>query len=377
MKKQKSRRNKSERRGTSSAVLLSIAIHAGLFLLAGMLVVFTVQKTKEPEFEAPQPVERRKMDLRKPKPRIKKSQPKMPNRIVSQRMDAKINVQLPDMGGDFGNMDGDFDIMDMDLGLDTISTLGTKTSIGNDLVGNYWDCKYTRDGLWAPPDNDEWRADFYKFFHNDWNPKYFDRYFKSPDKLYATFLLLPPSISAMAPAAFGIADDMCSGGFWFIHYKGQISSKDGITFRFWVSVDDTLAIRINRKVVVAASFFNRNNSSYNRASMMFGNTWLSTDPQSLIYEYGLSRAIVGDWITLEPGELYDMEVVAADNDFDTASFVVMVEEEGVEYEQAWHRGPLLPLFRTAELTHEQLDQIFRLMPAQEVNPTNGPLFRDF
>jgi len=40
-------------KGMPSAVVLSILIHAALFLLAGLLVVFTVQKVKEPEFEAP------------------------------------------------------------------------------------------------------------------------------------------------------------------------------------------------------------------------------------------------------------------------------------------------------------------------------------
>jgi len=34
-------------KGMPSAVLLSITIHAGLFLLAGMLVVFTVVKKEE------------------------------------------------------------------------------------------------------------------------------------------------------------------------------------------------------------------------------------------------------------------------------------------------------------------------------------------
>jgi len=42
-------------KGMSSAVVLSILIHAALFLLAGMLVVFTVVKDKEVEFEGRAP----------------------------------------------------------------------------------------------------------------------------------------------------------------------------------------------------------------------------------------------------------------------------------------------------------------------------------
>ncbi|MEN8254875.1 MAG: hypothetical protein ABFR33_05335, partial [Verrucomicrobiota bacterium] len=51
-------------KGMPSAVLLSIAIHAALFFLAGALVVFTVVKKKEIEFEPPKAVERPKMKLK-------------------------------------------------------------------------------------------------------------------------------------------------------------------------------------------------------------------------------------------------------------------------------------------------------------------------
>ena len=84
-------------KGTSSAVLLSILIHAVLFLLAGLLVVFTVVKVKEPEFEAPKAVERPKMKLRKPKVKIKKSsKPKSTTRIVTRSKRTSMpNIQLP------------------------------------------------------------------------------------------------------------------------------------------------------------------------------------------------------------------------------------------------------------------------------------------
>mgnify|MGYP000612127900 CR=1 FL=1 len=60
-------------KGLSSAILLSIAIHTALFLLAGALVVFTVVKKKEQVFEPPKTVERPKMKLKKPKVRVRKS----------------------------------------------------------------------------------------------------------------------------------------------------------------------------------------------------------------------------------------------------------------------------------------------------------------
>jgi len=61
--KKKIKKGQEITKGMSSAVLLSILIHVGLFLLAGMLVVFTVVKKEEKKFEPPKAVERPKMKL--------------------------------------------------------------------------------------------------------------------------------------------------------------------------------------------------------------------------------------------------------------------------------------------------------------------------
>ncbi len=47
--KKSSNNKRNLAKGTPTAVLLSILIHAGLFLLAGVLVIFTVVKQKEVE----------------------------------------------------------------------------------------------------------------------------------------------------------------------------------------------------------------------------------------------------------------------------------------------------------------------------------------
>ena len=57
--------------------------------------------------------------------------------------------------------------------------------------------------------------------------------------------------------------------------------------------------------------------------------------------------------------------------------VVMVEEKGVDYPRGRHNGPLLPIFKTAELTHDHLDIIYRSLADEEVDCVNGPIFRDY
>ena len=105
-------------KGTPSAVLLSIVIHAALFLLAGMLVVFTVVKKEEKKFEPPKAVERPKMKLKKPKVKIRKtSRPKPTTRIVTMVNRARMpEIQLPELSGmgdglEGGGGVGGFDMM--------------------------------------------------------------------------------------------------------------------------------------------------------------------------------------------------------------------------------------------------------------------------
>ena len=88
---------KSQRidKGAPSGFVLSLLIHAAIFLLAGMLVVFTVVNKEEKEFVPPKPVDRPKMNLRKPKVK-KTSTPKPTTRIVTKVRRASMpDIQLP------------------------------------------------------------------------------------------------------------------------------------------------------------------------------------------------------------------------------------------------------------------------------------------
>ena len=65
--------------------MISLTLHAAAFLLAGMLVVFTVQKKEEKKFVSPKPVNRPNMKLKKPMVKVKKSaKPKSTTRIVTK-----------------------------------------------------------------------------------------------------------------------------------------------------------------------------------------------------------------------------------------------------------------------------------------------------
>ena len=377
--KRSGKKNKGVVKGTPSAVLLSVLIHVGLFLLAGMLVVFTVVQKEEQVFEPPKAVERPKMKLKKPKVKVKKSsKPKSTKRILTKSKNASMpEIDLPGIGGLGTGVGGGVDTFDMMPNLNEISVLGNSESIGNDLEGTYYDLKFTRSGKWSPLTEDEWRYTFHKFIRDGWDPKVFNRFYRSPKKLYATNFVYPLSHSAYAPVAFGMSDEMASGGVWIIHYKGKIVHKDGITFRFWVSVDDSLAIRVDNEIVIAASFISMRSGVVRAHDIMFGGLWESSSLDTGKYLIGNSLMTVGDWVTLEPGVAKDIEIVATDNVGAVSCYAVMVEVKGVEYPRARHNGPLLPVFKTEELTHDQLDLVYRGFSSNQLDFVNGPVFRDY
>jgi hypothetical protein len=373
------KKSKSVTKGAPSGLVISLLVHAAAFMLAGLLVVFSVVKKKEISFVPPPAVERPKMKLKKPKVKVKKSaKPASPTRIMAKVSKAVMpDLTLPELGGagtGFGGI-GDLGGFDVMPDLSELSALGSTTSIGNDLVGTCWDLKFTRSGTYSPMGDEEWREMFHKFFRK-WDTSIFSGYYRLPQKLYTTSLLMPPTISALAPVAFGMDDNMASGGHWIVYYKGKLAHKEGITFRFWVGVDDSIAIRINKEVVVAGSMTGSDGTD-ERASKMFRSKWKTDSHDSLKYWFGYSLAIVGDWVTLEPGVAYDMEVVITDNAAAGSFFMVAVEEEGKEYPRNRQGGPILPIFKMSELSRDHLDIIYKSLPEGEVDCINGPIFRDF
>jgi hypothetical protein len=181
----------------------------------------------------------------------------------------------------------------------------------------------------------------------------------------------------MAPVAFGMSDKKASGGHWIVHYKGKLVHKEDITFRFWVSVDDSLAIRVDGEPVVAASWISHKSNDRSREAAMYRSKWQTSSIDTASHLYAISLATVGDWITLEAGVPKDMEVVATDNISANAMFIVMVEVKGVEYPKNRHGGPLLPIFKTAELSRDHLDLIYQYLADDLVDCVNGPIFRDY
>jgi len=352
-----------------SAVVLSILIHAALFLLAGMLVVFTVVKKEEQKFVPPRAVERPKMKLRKPKVKVKKtSKPKPTTRIVTTVNRASMpDIQLPEISGMgeglAGGIAGGFDIMP---DFKTEGLFGGGQSIGNDFVGTFYDLKRDRSGRDIPMDPTMQQGVLRKFIGSGWNTSLLSRYYRSPKKLFATSFMIPTSLSSFVPAQFGEAET--PGYLWMVHYKGQLVHKEDITFRFFGSADEYLVVRVDGKEVLTAA--------HPTLIARITPKWQSSTGDSRKYKVG-GAAVAGDWITLEAGVPLDMEVIIAEGPGGGFRAMLVVEVEDEEYERNKLGNPIMPMFKTAEPSADLLDAIVEHLIPGEANPTNGPVFCDY
>jgi hypothetical protein len=366
----KNKKIKGVSKGAPSGLMISLLVHAGAFFLAGLLVVFSVVKKKEVTFIPPPAIERPKMKLKKPKVKIKKSaKPASPTRIMAKVSKANMpDLQLPELGGagtGFGGIGGlgGFDTMPT---VEATTLFGSGLSVGNDLVGTFYDMKRSRSGNSAELDPEALNAIIEKFVKGGWRSRDLSKYYQSPKKLYATCFMVPTTRSATAPRAFGESD---TGGWcWLVHYKGDLVHADGITFRFWGQGDDVLLVRVNGEVVLNASWPG-NGDQYTK--------WTSDDSKTRTYVLGNNYSVPSDWITLEPGVPLDMEVLCGELPGGQFDMMLVVEEKGVEYPQNKNAAPIFPMFKTAEPSHELRDVIYEWLPKGEASITNGPVFSDF
>ena len=229
-------------RGASSGWLLSLLIHVGLFFLAGLLVVFTVQQREEKKFVPPPPVERPKMQLKKPKVQVKKNKPKPTQRIVTKVNPASMpEIQLPELVGVADGLAGGVGGFDLMPNLEEVTLFGGGQTIGNDFVGTFYDFKRDRSGRPIPTDPSEFVEELRRFVRGGWRTSQLARFYRSPKKLFATTFMIPPVKSSVAPAAFG---EMETGGWcWMAHYKGKLVHHVDIRFRFCGMGDDVMVIR--------------------------------------------------------------------------------------------------------------------------------------
>jgi hypothetical protein len=365
----KSKKSKSIAKGAPSGLMISLLVHAGAFVLAGLLVVFTMVKKEEVTFTPPPAVERPKMKLKKPKVKVKKTaKPASPTRIIAKLNKADMpDLQLPELGGEgtgsgFGGIDalGGFGTMP---DLDGVTVFGAGQSIGNDFEGTFYDFKRTRRGTVAMAmDSAKYNEVVGDFIRSGWKKSKLARFYQSPKKLYTTSFMVAGVPSDFGPWAFG--EPEIAGYNFLLHYTGQIVYPEGGRFRFWGMGDNVLVVRVGGEVVFDMW-----------DQFQFAHDGKASKPSG--YHMAYWPAYYGPWFDLEPGVSLDMEVIFGETAGGLSSVMLCIEQEGVDYPENFESAPMLPIFKTARLSLDEVDAIYEYLMEDNYSVTNGPIFNDY
>lgn len=355
-------------KGAPTAVLVSAGIHAGLLLLLGGMVVFNVVKKMEKKFEPPPPVDRPKMELKKPKVKVKKRpRPKASQRITAKSVQGMSQIALPEsssVGDGLGGGVGGFELMPDPADM---SMFGGKNSVsvGNDFKGTFYSLGLDRQGKRSEVSGlSAYIRVAKRFFDSGWNPRSLAMYYRSPIKLYATFFYIPMTASEFVPRSFGVPDEIHTK-YWIAHYTGQFAAKEDGMYRFWGRAENIMAVRVNGKEVIHAGHV--------KESAMTSE-WRSTAEEHRKYWRGHGPMAVGDWFELKAGEPAEMDIMFGDDNGVWTQATLTIEKKGEMYPINRDGYPVLPAFRTAEIPQHLIDEITYIMIEGEAELTSDTIY---
>ncbi len=342
----------------SSAMIVSLAIHAIIVALAILVVVAKVMIPEDPDFQVKK-VKRPKMPpkkiqvpvdvkKRKPKPRLRK-------RIVVNKK-TFTDIKMPEITGikgGLGNMGGDgLGSMgfDFDMGL-----FGGNKSMGNELTGTFYDLKQTRYGKPMEMNNPKY-FEAVRNFSRSFGESTLKKYYKAPKQKYSISFILPDMPATEAPKVYEAEN--VQPIHWLCHYKGHIAAPETGRYRFWGIADNIMIVRVKNRLVLDASDHPGLHSN-----------WKSSDDRSGRFPMDRQSLIVGDWMMLKKGEPVEMEVVIGEFGGLFHAYL-LVEQEGKEYKMVGQR-PVLPIFKTAPIP-EKLAQKMKINPNKAT--LDGPTF---
>ena len=135
--------------------------------------------------------------------------------------------------------------------------LGSGKAGGSALVGTFYDLKQTKNGsptgLTSGGAGEGKVLEVLNGFLKSWSEASLNKYYKSPQKLFASNFYVPVAYAKYGPIAYGVADKVKEGA-WVAIYRGKVRAPKSGKFRFIGTGDECVAVRFNRKTVLEAGY---------------------------------------------------------------------------------------------------------------------------
>lgn len=361
---------------------LSLFVHVVLVIVAGSAVVFQITEPV-PDFSSPEGVIAAAEDNPEHPVETLTVQPQMPVETASpasqllidavtvgssvptsfeinagqtMNLDGKIPGSLSNIEG-LGNKVADAMSRAGRAG-GSMSRFGVPEKTPNALAGTFYDLKQTRGKKPTGISPDEYHQVFRRFVSEKWRASILNDYFRAPQSLYASQIMIPNMSADEGPKAFGMEKEV-QPSRWLVHYKGRVSPPADGTYRFVGAGDDVMVVRFNGKVVL------------DRCWHQHDEEWKAEKN----YEYGWTKIpngfARGDAIRVNAGTFYEIEVLIGEQPGGLVFACLLMEKEGEFYERDIRGNPILPVFRVAATAMPELQ------PGQTLPPhvANGPVWR--
>ncbi|HEY8932884.1 MAG TPA: hypothetical protein VIM44_06205 [Rariglobus sp.] len=215
------------------------------------------------------------------------------------------------------------------------SVFGETTRSEAALVGVLYDFKQTQDHTETSVTRQTYSRIIEEFLLKNWDERVLNRYYRVSRPLYTTQIFVPMIDADAAPRAFGV-EKLVRPSLWLAHYKAQVSAPTGGVWRFVGAADDMLAVAVNRKTVLVANRFD---------TVLPNIHWRPSDPDGPAAANNPLRH--GDWISLKPGEIIDLDVIIGERPGGTFNAFLFIEKKGLAYARDPEGYPILPIFQVA------------------------------
>lgn len=288
-----------------------------------------------------------------------------PVQLITTATSSEVNIAVPEIVGTG---------MDFGSGLDMGGGLGDGAGPGGGMggikaenstfAGQFWDLKKLKSGEDSPlksgfASTTEMLKLLSKFYNDGWKTPLFDRYFKSPTKLYTTCFYMPFSQDEEAVNAFDPEGRIgLKPQRWVAVYTAKVQAPKSGKFRFVGFGDTILAVRFNQKNVLATGLHTIENGkpygtreeSYRRSHEFFEYAscmpWNSSESGD---DYGGCGFLAGTPFEVKAGEWYDMEVLVTEIAGTGFGFCLLIDDmtDTVPKAKTPEGLPIFQLFRTA------------------------------
>jgi hypothetical protein len=182
-------------------------------------------------------------------------------------------------------------------------------------------------------------------FTDKWRPSILKDYYRTPEPLQLSQIIMPEMSASVAPDAFGVADEVQPSG-WMAHYQGNITPPHSGAFRFCGHADDVLIVRVDEEVVFDGSL-----------TEAYSNVAASV-------REGIGGSVkAGKWIELQKGTVYPIEIIVGEVPGGGFQAYLMVQEKDKKYETHSSGYPILPPFQMipTEIPEEVIRRGIRIL----------------